>query len=147
MKNRKRIIVPSQAVKQPKGLRGTISFERVNPKAGTLKFMKGNGNITSLNMPKDLTFHSLYNDSYQGKTSPDQAKNFHNYFTISTATGACIPDPKMLTFFQRKISAISKDIGKVQQKMSDTISQFKISKNKSDMRSSMKIKRNLSMDF
>lgn len=88
MKNRKRIVVPSQAIKFSKPLRGTISFERVNPKAGTIKFLKGNGDITSLNMPKDITFNSLYNESYQGKVGQDKAKNVHSYFTVSTATGA-----------------------------------------------------------
>lgn len=129
-----------------KYVRGGTSFERVNSKAGTLKFLKGNGNITSQNAPKELGIRSLYLDSYTGKPSPDRADNVAHYFTVSTATGACIPEQKMLTLFATRAKTYSNSIERVQNKMTETISSLKLKSVQSRELSNVKIKRNLLAD-
>ena len=67
-------------------------FGKSHSKAEKLKFFNGSGDLTSLNAPKDDAYNSMYSNSFRGKASPDRGNNVSHYFTVSTATGACIPE-------------------------------------------------------
>ena len=120
------------------------SFGRSHSKAEKLKFFNGSGNITSWNAPKDESYHSMYNDSFQGKASPDRGNNVAHYFTVSSA-GACIPEHKMITFYSTRLGSFSKGFQKFQRRIDDFISNKKTLNHNIDR--NIMIRRNLSMDY
>jgi hypothetical protein len=139
--DKRKIFVPSKVIiGKPK--RATDSYGRLASRRISLKNQIGNGNITSQNAPRDLTIHSLYKDSYQGRLSPTQVSNYGNYFTISAGTGACIPDPKMMTQFQTKFKVFSNSMERMQNKMASTIGRFRDTPNRTGIVSQKEIKRN-----
>lgn len=120
---RQRILVPSQLMKK-KTERASDSYGRLASRALLMKFLKGQGNITSLNAPKELGAHSLYDDSYQGRASPDRGENVAHYFNMSCAAGSCIPDPMMTSLYSTKFNTMTSSMRKVQDRMAATIQNF-----------------------
>jgi len=143
--NKRKIIVPSQVtVKHPK--RTSESYGRIASRTISIKNMKGNGNITSQNAPRDHTYNSFYKEWYQGKYSPNKLENYGNYYMISSGGGACIPDPKLMTLSQNRINGFSSSLQRTQNQLSQTLDKFHKMPNVNSGSSQKKIKRSVSID-
>ena len=148
MKNKKKVINFKNAV-DVKSFKNK-QFGRSHSKAEKLKFLNGSGNLTSLNAPEEERLHSMYYDTYQGKPSPDRGNNISHYFTVSSATGSCIPETKMLTFYSSRFEKLNSSFCKISQNKKLTESWLAnkvIKENANSSERNIYSRRNVSIDY
>jgi len=59
-----------------------------------------------------------------GRTSTDQAKNVAVLYRTSTAGGACMPDPNLVSGSSLKLKTLIKGMDEMNEKLRQTISNF-----------------------